>query len=895
MTTSDIQPGAADHASTGADATYTADNIRVLKGLEAVRTRPGMYIGDTDDASGLHHMVFEVVDNSVDEALAGYCSAIDVVVHTDNSVTVEDDGRGIPVDLHREEGRSAAEVIMTELHSGGKFDKNSYKVSGGLHGVGVSVVNALSETLELEIRRDGKVWWQVYHRGEPEAPITAIGTSDRTGTKVRFWPDPEIFAVLDFSYDTLAQRLREQSFLNRGILVRLRDERSDRFTEFCYAGGIASFVEHLNRNKTPLHPVPIYLTDSRDDGSGPETVEVALQWNEGYQELIYSFANTINNRDGGTHLVGFKSALTRTINAYAAASGLSKNLKENLAGEDVREGLTAVVSVKIRDPKFSSQTKDKLVSSEIKGWVEQVVAERLGSYLEENPREARRIVEKCVEAAHAREAARKARDLTRRKGALDASNLPGKLADCSERDPKLAEIFLVEGDSAGGSAKQGRDRRFQAILPLKGKILNVEKARFDKMLSSDEIKTLIIALGTGIGPDDFAVEKLRYHKLIIMCDADVDGSHIRTLILTFFYRQMQEVIRRGHLYIAQPPLFKVSHGKSETYLKDDREYQAYLVSRIQDAWEIELEAPPILAAGPAGPAGPGAPGAPAGPADGNGHGVRSRLSGARLAHFLEKVASFRSTTERLASRGYPTDALKIALLGGIRDKAALSDPEKVRAVAQGLETAGFHGVEVSLDEEHGTSRIRFFFRRDGVEREVRVDWGLVTSAEYRALAQNAQGLEALAAVRFMLNRTAGAGTGTKTAAAASRPEEAAAAAGLAPAGPAAPPAQATVPAPPTAPVPSALLTKDNLDAALETLYESAKKGLSIQRYKGLGEMNPDQLWETTMDPTRRRLLQVRIEDDYEADQIFTVLMGDAVDPRREFIQTNALDVRNLDV
>jgi DNA gyrase subunit B len=835
LTTSDIQPPATNPAG----ETYTAENIRVLKGLEAVRTRPGMYIGDTDDASGLHHMVFEVVDNSVDEALAGYCTAIDVVVHTDNSVTVEDDGRGIPVDLHREEGRSAAEVIMTELHSGGKFDKNSYKVSGGLHGVGVSVVNALSETLELEIRRDGKVWYQVYHRGEPEAPIAAIGTSDRTGTKVHFWPDPEIFAVLDFSYDTLAQRLREQSFLNRGILVRLRDERSDKSAEFCYAGGIASFVEHLNRNKTPLHPVPIYLSDSRDDGSGPELIEVALQWNDGYQELIYSFANTINNRDGGTHLVGFKSALTRTINAYAASSGLSKNLKENLTGEDVREGLTAVVSVKIKDPKFSSQTKDKLVSSEIKGWVEQVVADRLGSYLEENPREARRIVEKCVEAAHAREAARKARDLTRRKGALDASNLPGKLADCSERDPKLAEIFLVEGDSAGGSAKQGRDRRFQAILPLKGKILNVEKARFDKMLSSDEIKTLIIALGTGIGKDDFEVEKLRYHKLIIMCDADVDGSHIRTLILTFFYRQMQEVIRRGHLYIAQPPLFKVSHGKSETYLKDDREYQAYLVSRIQDAWELELEAP--------APPGTSMPAA----GSGNGRGARNRLTGARLAHFLEKVASFRNTTERLASRGYPTAALKIALLGGIRDKAALSDPEKVRAVAQGLAAAGFHDVEVSQDEEHGTGRISFFFRRDGVEREVRIDWGLVTSAEYRALAQNAQGLEAVAAVRFVLDRTAGAGAD--------------------------------------------LVTKDSLDAALETLYESAKKGLSIQRYKGLGEMNPDQLWETTMDPTRRRLLQVRIEDDVEADSIFTVLMGDEVDPRREFIQNNALDVRNLDV
>jgi DNA gyrase subunit B len=857
LTTSEIQPPTASATpatpAVGGD-TYTAENIRVLKGLEAVRTRPGMYIGDTDDASGLHHMVFEVVDNSVDEALAGYCSAIDVIIHTDNSVTVEDDGRGIPVDLHKEEGRSAAEVIMTELHSGGKFDKNSYKVSGGLHGVGVSVVNALSETLELEIKRDGRVWFQVYHRGEPEAPIAAIGTTDKTGTKVRFWPDATVFAVLEFSFDTLAQRLREQSFLNRGILIRLLDERTDRSTEFRYAGGIASFVEHLNRNKTPLHPVPIYLSDSRVDGNGPEnpeTVEVALQWNEGYQELIYSFANTINNRDGGTHLAGFKSALTRTVNAYASASGLSKNLKENLTGEDVREGLTAVVSVKIRDPKFSSQTKDKLVSSEIKGWVEQVVADRLGSYLEENPREARRIVEKCVEAAHAREAARKARELTRRKGALDASNLPGKLADCSERDPKHAEIFLVEGDSAGGSAKQGRDRRFQAILPLKGKILNVEKARFDKMLSSDEIKTLIIALGTGIGKDDFEVEKLRYHKLIIMCDADVDGSHIRTLILTFFYRQMQEVIRRGHLYIAQPPLYKVSHGKSETYLKDDREYQAFLVGRIQEAWELEVE----------------------GPDGGNGHGPRSRLAGARLAHFLERVASFREATDRLGSRGYPVAALKIALLGGIRDKASLGDPEKVRAVALRLEAAGFHGVEVGQDEEHGTGRIRFFFRRDGVEREVRVDWGLVTSAEYRALANNSHGLEAIAAARFALSRTAGPG------AKAPRADET--------------PAAAPVPLAPPAPLTP--LTKDSLDAALEMLYENAKKGLSIQRYKGLGEMNPDQLWETTMDPTRRRLLQVRIEDDVEADSIFTVLMGDEVDPRREFIQNNALDVRNLDV
>jgi DNA gyrase subunit B len=853
-TTTDIQ------APENPEATYTAENIKVLKGLEAVRKRPGMYIGDTDDASGLHHMVFEVVDNSIDEAQAGYCSAIDVIIHGDNSATVVDDGRGIPVDLHKEEGRSAAEVIMTELHSGGKFDKNSYKVSGGLHGVGVSVVNALSATLELEIRRDGQVWFQTFHQGVPAGSIEAIAplaADERTGTRIRFWPDPEIFAILELSYETLAQRLREQSFLNRGILIRLRDERTDRYSEFSYAGGIASYVQHLNRNKTPLHQEPIYLAEIRDDGTGPEAVEVALQWNDGYAEIIYCFTNTINNRDGGTHMVGFKSALTRTINGYAAGSGLSKSLKENLTGEDVREGLTAVVSVKIKDPKFSSQTKDKLVSSDIKGWVEQVVAEKLGSYLEENPREARRIVEKCVEAAHAREAARKARDLTRRKGALDASNLPGKLADCSERNPEAAELFLVEGDSAGGSAKQGRDRRFQAILPLKGKILNVEKARFDKMLSSEEIKIIITALGTGIGKDDFDVAKLRYHKLIIMCDADVDGSHIRTLILTFFFRQMLEVIRRGHLYIAQPPLYKVSHGKSESYLKDDREYQAYLVARIQDAWELEMTGgrSPLPGAGPAGAGGPmGA------------HGNGNRIGGARLAHFLEKMALFRDNLERLVSRGYPAAALKLALLNGIRDKTSLLDGVKVQEIARLLAAAGFTAVEVGRDEEHGTSRIRFLSRRDGVEREVRVDWGLVTSAEYRAMATNALGLEAIAATTFTLFKTA-------------RQHD----------------DRTAPPAPETPAPPQPIAAHDNLEEALAALYNGAKKGLSIQRYKGLGEMNPSQLWDTTMDPSRRRLLQVRIEDDVEADSIFTILMGDEVDPRREFIQQNALEVRNLDV
>ncbi len=798
------------------DPTYNAENIKVLKGLEAVRKRPGMYIGDTEDASGLHHMVFELVDNSIDEAQAGYCSRIDVTIHSDESVTVEDDGRGIPVDLHKGEGRSAAEVIMTELHSGGKFDKNSYKVSGGLHGVGVSVVNALSGTLELEIKRDGAVWHQIYHQGVPEAPIRSIGTSQKTGSKVRFWPDPEIFTVLEFHYDTLAQRLRELSFLNRGIFIHLTDERSGKEADFNYAGGISSFVEHLNRNKEPIHPAPIHLIDTRDDGTGEEVVEVALQWNQGYQELLYSFTNTINNRDGGTHLSGLKTALTRTVNAYAQTSGLAKQLKENLTGEDVREGLTAVISVKIKDPKFSSQTKDKLVSADIRGWVEQVVNERLSAFFEENPREAKRVVEKCVEAAHAREAARKARDLTRRKGLLDGGSLPGKLADCQERNPELAELFLVEGDSAGGTAKQGRDRRFQAILPLRGKILNVERARFDRMLSSEEIKTIISALGAGIGRDDFDIARLRYHKLIIMCDADVDGSHIRTLILTFFYRQMGELIQRGHLYIAQPPLYKVAEGKRETYLKDDREYRAFLVERVQTMWHLSI-------------------------------GEGDLLAGPRLASFIDKIEAFRENLAKLTSRGYPEEAMKRALLAGLLDRSSLADAEKLAAAAAAIEDAGFLAVNVGRDEEHGHGTLAFRSRRDGVERDVRIDWSLLTSAEYRALAANAAGLDALRAQRFTLVR----GEDTRV--------------------------------------------FETLEETLEAMYAGAKKGLSFQRYKGLGEMNAEQLWQTTMDPTRRRLLQVRVEDDVEADGIFTVLMGDQVEPRREFIEANALNVRNLDV
>jgi DNA gyrase subunit B len=826
---------------------YTAEDIKVLKGLDAVRKRPGMYIGDTDDASGLHHMVFELVDNSVDEAQAGYATLVEVTIHSDNSVTVEDDGRGIPVDLHKGEGRSAAEVILMELHSGGKFDNNAYKVSGGLHGVGLSVVNALSSLLEVEIKRDGQVFTQTYRRGKPDAPIQAVGKSRKTGTKIRFVPDDEVFSVLEFSYDTLAQRLREQAFLNKGIKIRLADERSDKTTEFLYVGGIAAFVEHLNRNKNALHPKPIAFEEIKKTHGIEESCEVALQWNDGYAEQIFSFTNTINNRDGGTHLEGFKAALTRTINAYAQSSGLAKQLKEvSLSGDDVREGLTAVVSVRIRDPKFSSQTKDRLVSSEVKGWVQQVINEKLGAFFEEHPPIARRIIEKCVDAARAREAARKARELTRRKGALDGGSLPGKLADCSEKNPEFSELFLVEGDSAGGTAKQGRDRKFQAILPLRGKILNVEKARFDKMLSSEEIRTIITALGTSIGKDDFDVAKLRYHKLIIMCDADVDGSHIRTLILTFFYRQMHELIRRGHLYIAQPPLYKVAEGRRDTYLKDNREYQAFLVERIKDLWELGI-------------------------------GGEKALRGPRLAVLVEKIEALRENLAKLVTRGYPEDALRAALLHGLTDKKALADPAKLTEVAQILEASGFHDVQIGQEEEHGTGTIAFRSRRDGVDREVRLDWSLVTSVEFRAVATNSPGLEALAAKSFTLRRAVTAVTEDGDGAAEKGPEKQPA--GRAKEKDGGAPAQ----------------TLATLDEVMEALYAGAKKGLSIQRYKGLGEMNSGQLWETTMDPQKRRLLQVRIEDEVEADGIFTVLMGDQVEPRREFIEQNALNVRNLDV
>jgi DNA gyrase subunit B len=790
---------------------YTAEDIKVLKGLDAVRKRPGMYIGDTDDITGLHHMVYEVVDNAIDEALAGYANRVVVVIHADNSVTVEDNGRGIPVDLHKEENRSAAEVIMTELHAGGKFDNNSYKVSGGLHGVGVSVVNFLSDWLELEIHRDDYVWRQRYEGGVPTAPIERGEKTTRRGTRVTFKADPQIFSVAEMNYETLSQRLRELAFLNSGVNIEIRDDRTEKHHEFCYQGGIVSFVQDLNKNKTPLHDAPIFIRDERDG----EGVEIAMQWNEGYTENLYCFTNTIKNLDGGTHLVGFKAALTRTMNKYIEESGILTKLKLSLEGDDIREGLAAVISVKVRDPKFSSQTKDKLVSSHVKTWVEQVVGERLGNFLEENPREVRKIVEKVIEAARAREAARKARDLTRRKGALDSASLPGKLADCQERDPRFCEIYFVEGDSAGGSAKQGRDRRFQAVLPLKGKILNVERARLDKMLSSEEIRLMITALGTGIGAGDFDVAKLRYHRIIIMTDADVDGSHIRTLILTFFFRYMREVIERGHLYIAQPPLFKVAQGKKDSYIKDEGELSRFLLARVADNVEVTPQA-------------------------------GMAIKGEPLIAMLQRMEEYRGHARKLQSR-VPREALDVLLAEGFGDRTALTDQEKVNAAMKALMQAGFDRVEAHTDPETETTTITFAVGVNGTGRRAKIDTELLSQYEFRQMAKAFEQLAGFGLPPYTLKH------GDDT---------------------------------------TVLTTVDEL---IDRIYELAKKGLAISRYKGLGEMNPEQLWETTMNPETRRLLQVRIEDGVGAEELFTILMGDQVEPRREFIQDNALDVKNLDI
>ncbi len=822
------------------EATYTADNITVLRDLEAVRKRPGMYIGDTDDGSGLHHMVYEVVDNAVDEALAGYCTRVDVTLHDDGSCSVEDNGRGIPVDLHKEENRSAAEVIMTVLHAGGKFDANSYKISGGLHGVGVSCVNALSKKLWLTIWKDGKEHAMTFTQGHADAPLAVLGPTTRRGTRVRFKPDDEIFhGKLDFSFEVLSQRLRELSYLNKGVHIRITDERSGEHHDFLNAGGIDAFVEHLNRTKTVLHRPPIHIEDVKND----ITVEVSLQWNDSYQETLFCFTNNIRNRDGGAHLEGFRAAMTRVINTYAEKNNLLKSAKVALSGEDVREGLTAVISAKVPDPKFSSQTKDKLVSSEVKGIVQTIVYDRLTTFFEENPREAKAILEKAIEAARAREAARRARELTRRKGSLDSAGLPGKLADCQEKDPALSEIFLVEGDSAGGSAKQGRERRTQAILPLKGKVLNVEKARFDKILSSAELRILIQALGTGIGQEDFKVENLRYHKIVLMTDADVDGSHIRTLLLTFFFRQMPELVMRGHLYIAQPPLYKVKKGKQERYLKDERALEEYLFQKALDGWTLSL---------------PG----------GEEH------QGPTLVREMKKWGEVKHLYYKLERRGYARPLVDALLTDGLLDDSRFSSAEHLgelmeRLVAKGLGECELETEEVPPLAEGGEPTFvhRLKLTRIHLSRPITlwIDNQVAHWGEFRRLMSLHQDLASFSGGALRLRRT---GSGA--------PAE----------GEDADPALATK---------AKELVFENPEQMLATILEEGKRGLGIQRYKGLGEMNPEQLWETTMDPERRILLKVQVEDAVEADEIFTVLMGDAVEPRRRFIETNALLAENLDV
>ncbi|WP_051609682.1 DNA topoisomerase (ATP-hydrolyzing) subunit B [Terasakiella pusilla] len=808
---------------------YGADSIKVLKGLEAVRKRPGMYIGDTDDGTGLHHMVYEVVDNGIDEALAGHCDLLVVTLNGDGSVTVSDNGRGIPVDIHQEEGVSAAEVIMTQLHAGGKFDSNSYKVSGGLHGVGVSVVNALSDWLELNIYRDGKEHFVRFENGESveplkvigDAPVKADGTAEN-GTRVTFHASDEIFAITEYDYNTLEHRLRELAFLNSGVRMLLRDERhaETKETLLHYEGGLLEFVKYVDRSKTAILPEPVFMTGSREDNNGDEVgVEVSMQWNDSYHENVMCFTNNIPQRDGGTHLAGFRGALTRTVNTYAQESGLAKKMKVTIAGEDIREGLTAVVSVKVPDPKFSSQTKDKLVSSEVRPVVENLVGEALKEWFEEHPNEARQIIGKICEAAAARDAARKARELTRRKGVMDISSLPGKLADCQERDPAKSELFIVEGDSAGGSAKQGRDRKSQAILPLKGKILNVERARFDKMLSSQEVGTLITALGTGIGRDDFNIDKCRYHKIIIMTDADVDGSHIRTLLLTFFYRQMPEIIERGYLYIAQPPLYRVKRGNSEVYLKDEKALEDHLVNLAVDDCLLTLHSGQQI----------------------GGEDLRERINNARRV---------RTLLGKLAGK-VPSYILEQAAIAGGLDMTLLQDEVRGLSIAQNvaarldaIENDLARGWEGSVLDDGSLSFTRTL---RGVKETHVLDHGILRSAEARSLHSLS------AEMNESFEKTA-------------------------------------------------VLTQKDKDykvngpvALVDMVSELGKKGMNVSRYKGLGEMNPEQLWETTLDESARSLLQVKVNHMDEANEVFSTLMGDVVEPRRDFIQDNALKVSNLDV
>ena len=791
----------------GQQGDYGADQIKVLEGLEAVRKRPAMYVGSTA-VDGLHHLVYEVVDNSIDEALAGFCSEVHVQLHIDDSVTVTDDGRGIPTEMHKE-GKPAAEIVLTKLHAGGKFDNDAYKVSGGLHGVGVSVVNALSEWLELEIWREGTVYTQIYRRGNPDSEFAETGHTDRRGTKIHFKPDTEIFETTTLSFETLSRRLRELAFLNKGLRITIEDERDEKKNKFHYTGGIVSFVEHLNKKKAPLHDKVVYFSGVRDGID----LEIAMQYNDSYQEQIFSFANNINTQEGGTHLSGLKASLTRSLNSYAMSNGLVKDLKDNLSGDDVREGLVCVISVKLPQPQFEGQTKTKLGNSEIKGIVETLVNEGLGAFLEQNPAVAKKIIGKAVDAARARDAARKARELVRRKGALDSTSLPGKLADCQERSPERSELFIVEGESAGGSAKQGRDRRTQAILPIKGKILNVEKARYDKMLSHQEIIAMITALGTGIGHDDFDIAKLRYHKIIIMTDADVDGSHIRTLLLTFFFRQMPELLERGHMYIAQPPLFKVKKGRTERYIKDEREMSEFLLDKAVDNISVQVS------------------------------GNKKSLEGKELRQFFDRLIEINAVFNRV-DRHFRDRRIVNALLDAeIQDRSDLTDNKKVKALAKKIADLGYT-VKQELDEEHSVQKVLF---REGSSIEREIGYGEISTAEYRRLAHLHQESADWDRPPFTVITEKGS-------------EE-----------------------------------LEDRQELLDYVLVLGRKAFQIQRYKGLGEMNPDQLWDTTMDPEKRRLLQVQLGDAVGTDEIFSILMGDAVEPRRQFIEDNALDVKNLDV